>query len=58
MFALSPIMIIGSSLEMEFATSQNEMKDDYGKEAALMCGDAIVNFKTVQSFGHEEKVMA
>jgi len=24
------------------------------KEADLLCGDAIINFKTVQSFGHEE----
>jgi hypothetical protein len=26
------------------------------KEANLLCGDAIVNFKTVQSFGHEDFV--
>jgi len=24
------------------------------KEADLLCGDAIINFKTVQSFGHED----
>ena len=23
------------------------------KEAALLCGDAILNYKTVQSFGNE-----
>jgi hypothetical protein len=26
------------------------------KEANLLCGDAIINFKTIQSFGHEEFV--
>jgi ATP-binding cassette subfamily B (MDR/TAP) protein 1 len=28
------------------------------KEANLLAGDAIVNFKTVQSFGHEDKIAA
>jgi hypothetical protein len=26
------------------------------KEADLLCGDSIVNYKTVQSFGHEEAI--
>ena len=29
---------------------------DADKEADLLCGDTIVNFKTVQSFGHEEAI--
>jgi len=28
------------------------------KEANLLCADAITNFKTVQSFGHEDKISA
>jgi ABC-type transport system involved in Fe-S cluster assembly fused permease/ATPase subunit len=27
------------------------------KEADLLCGDCIVNFKTVQSFGHEDMLV-
>jgi hypothetical protein len=27
---------------------------DLTKEANLLVGDAIINFKTVQSFGHED----
>jgi ABC-type transport system involved in Fe-S cluster assembly fused permease/ATPase subunit len=27
------------------------------KEANLLCGDAIVNYKTVQSFGNEEMLV-
>lgn len=30
---------------------------DLLKEANLLCGDAIVNYKTVQSFGHEEEIV-
>jgi len=26
------------------------------KEADLLCGDTIVNYKTVQSFGHEDAI--
>ena len=27
------------------------------KEANLLCGDAIINYKTVQSFGNEKLVV-
>lgn len=30
--------------------------NDGDKEADLLCGDSIVNYKTVQSFGHEELI--
>ena len=26
------------------------------KEADLLCGDSICNYKTVQSFGHEQQI--
>lgn len=34
-----------------------EQNDELSKEADLLCGDAINNFKTVQSFGHEEELV-
>lgn len=35
------------------------MKDaeESNKEAQILCGDAIANYKTVQSFGHEKEVV-
>jgi ABC-type transport system involved in Fe-S cluster assembly fused permease/ATPase subunit len=27
------------------------------KEADLLCGDAIINYKTIQSFGHEDVIV-
>ena len=50
---VSPVMIIGASIDMEMMKADDENKDAY-KEANLLCGDSLVNFKTVQSFGHEE----
>jgi ABC-type multidrug transport system fused ATPase/permease subunit len=35
------------------ASSQNDTE----KEADLLCGDSIVNYKTVQAFGHEDLVV-
>ena len=32
--------------------------DSGDKEADLLCGDSIVNYKTVQSFGHEDQIIA
>ena len=35
----------------------DEDSKDSMKEANLLCGDSIVNFKTVQSFGNEEELV-
>jgi ATP-binding cassette subfamily B (MDR/TAP) protein 1 len=40
--------------------AQHSTEKDDGKslgDANLLCGDAIVNYKTVQSFGHEEELV-
>jgi ATP-binding cassette, subfamily B (MDR/TAP), member 1 len=55
-FLLSPIMMIGASIDMATMKADDEDKDAF-KEANLLCGDCIVNFKTVQSFGHEERLV-
>ena len=50
-------MTIGKSIQMKLqfgaAQNQNEMQ----KDANLLCGDAINNYKTVQSFGHEDLIV-
>jgi ABC-type transport system involved in Fe-S cluster assembly fused permease/ATPase subunit len=52
-------MVLGSIMEMQ--AIQGGANDEEGqkavKEANLICGDAIVNYKTVQSFGHEELIV-
>ena len=30
---------------------------DASKDAQVLCGDAIANYKTVQSFGHEDRLV-
>lgn len=56
--AAAPIMAIGGVMEMHAAAG---FQDEEGKkalaEANLLCGDAIVNYKTVQSFGHEDLIV-
>jgi hypothetical protein len=38
---------------MEFQKGLADGTTELEKEANLLCGDAIVNYKTVQSFGNE-----
>jgi len=45
-------MVIGNMLAMKLQTGLTEETEDGLKEANLLCGDSIVNFRTVQSFGN------
>lgn len=54
---VSPVMIIGNYLGMEFQKGLTESAGELMKEANLLCGDAIVNYKTIQSFGHEQLIV-
>lgn len=54
---VSPIMIIGASIDMAMMSAADEDNKDALKEANLLCGDVIVNYKTVQSFGHEDRLV-
>lgn len=42
---------------MKFQKGLTEQTGDMNKEANLLCGDAIINYKTVQSFGNEKLVV-
>lgn len=45
---LAPIMVVGSALAMQLQTGTGTEEDKGAqKEANLLCGDAIVNYKTV-----------
>lgn len=54
---VSPIMVIGATIDMQMMKAADEDNKDALKEANLLCGDSIINYKTVQSFGHEEKLV-
>lgn len=50
-------MVLGNYLEMSFYADQTREKNEKDKDANLLCGDAIANYKTVQSFGHEDLIV-
>lgn len=50
---VSPIMIVGAMIDMQMMAA-DDSSDEKNKEANLLCGDAIMNYRTVQSFGHEK----
>lgn len=54
---VSPIMVIGATIDMQMMKAADEDNKDALKEANLLCGDSIINYKTVQSFGHEDKLV-
>lgn len=54
---VSPIMIVGTVIEMKMMKAEEGDSKDSNKEANLLCGDCIVNYKTVQSFGNEEELV-
>jgi ABC-type transport system involved in Fe-S cluster assembly fused permease/ATPase subunit len=50
-------MVIGVTVDMQMMKASDEDAKDSNKEANLLCGDCIVNYKTVQSFGNEEQLV-
>jgi ATP-binding cassette subfamily B (MDR/TAP) protein 1 len=54
---VSPIMTIGATIDMKMLKADEGDGKDSNKEANLLCGDCIVNYKTVQSFGNEEQLV-
>lgn len=56
--AVSPVMMIGNALNMKLQAGLSEENNEQKKESDLLCGDAINNFKTVQSFGYENLILA
>lgn len=48
-------MIIGQYIGMEFQKGLTGETKELNNQADLLCGDCILNFKTVQSMGNEDK---
>lgn len=54
---LSPVMAIGNALGMKLQSGLVSEQNELMKEADLLCGDSITNFKTVQSLGNTELIV-
>ena len=53
---LAPITAVSKKIGVKFQHGLSTNTNDLQKEANLLCGDAIINYKTVQSFGHEDLI--
>lgn len=52
-----PFIVISNYITMEFEKGLSGATVDMEKKANLLIGDAVNNFKTVQSFGYEELIV-
>lgn len=52
--ACTPFMIISGVMNAKFQAGLSSDSDDASKEANLLAGDAILNYRTVASFGYED----
>lgn len=50
-------MVIGNAIGMSMMQGLVEDQNENLKEANLICGDSITNFKTVQSLGNTEMIV-
>jgi ABC-type transport system involved in Fe-S cluster assembly fused permease/ATPase subunit len=57
MLGLIPFLAISAALGAKIQTGLVEEQNKKDKDANLLCGDAIINYKTVQSFGYEDKIV-
>ena len=52
-----PFLALGQVLEYMFAKGLTDSQNEAEKDALLLVGDAIINYKTVQSFGYEDRIL-
>jgi len=52
--ACVPFMILGGVMNAKFQAGLSQDSDNASKEANLLAGDAIINYRTVASFGYED----
>lgn len=54
---LTPFMSLGQYIGMEFQKGLTNEQKNSGSQADLLCGDSIMNYKTVQSMGYEKMII-
>jgi ATP-binding cassette, subfamily B (MDR/TAP), member 1 len=52
--ACVPLMILGGAMNAKFQQGMSEDTDTAMKEANLLAGDSIINYRTVASFANED----
>jgi ABC-type transport system involved in Fe-S cluster assembly fused permease/ATPase subunit len=57
MIVIAPFFAVGQILQIKMQVGLTDGANELTKEADLLCGDAIINYKTVQSFGNEEMIV-
>jgi ABC-type transport system involved in Fe-S cluster assembly fused permease/ATPase subunit len=57
MIVIAPFMIVSTAIQAKFQSGLSESSNQFTKEADILCGDAVMNFKTVQSFGYEHLIV-
>ena len=50
---LIPFLILGGAINVKIQAGMNEFDEEAYKDANLIAGDSIINYKTVASFGHD-----
>lgn len=53
----TPFMMLGGFINAKFQSGMSSSDDDAYKDANLLAGDAINNYRTVASFGHDYLVV-
>jgi ABC-type multidrug transport system fused ATPase/permease subunit len=48
-----PFMILGGAINTKFQSGYSDIDEDAYREANLLAGDTILNYRTVASFGHD-----
>jgi len=52
-----PFMVIGGAINTKFQTGYSDIDEEAYKEANLLAGDSILNYRTVASFGHDDIIV-
>ena len=51
-------MILGTIMNVKFQSGMSSDTDAASKEANLLAGDSILNYRTVASFGNEDQIVS
>jgi len=52
-----PFMIIGGAINTKFQSGYSDVDENSYKDANLLAGDSILNYRTVASFGHDQLII-
>ena len=52
-----PFMILGGAINTKFQSGYSDIDEDAYKDANLLAGDSILNYRTVASFGHDNLII-